>query len=81
MSYQYVLDINSLPENTPVKVEVAGTAMILIRTLTQVRAFQSKCPHAGAPWKKGLSVKGAWFAHGTKLNSTLKMDNGLSRLR
>lgn len=53
MSYQYVLDINSLPENTPVKVEVAGTAMILIRTLTQVRAFQSKCPHAGAPLEKG----------------------------
>ncbi|HAT2611432.1 TPA: FAD-dependent oxidoreductase [Kluyvera intermedia] len=58
MSYQYVLDINSLPENTPVKVEVAGTAMILIRTLTQVRAFQSKCPHAGAPLEKGAVCEG-----------------------
>jgi nitrite reductase/ring-hydroxylating ferredoxin subunit len=79
MSYQYVLDINSLPENKPVKVEVAGTAMILIRTLTQVRAFQSKCPHAGAPLRKGLSAKGGWFVRGTKLNSTLRMDSGLSR--
>lgn len=58
MSYQYVLDIKSLPENSPVKVDVAGIAMILIRTANQVRAFQSKCPHAGAPLEKGAVCEG-----------------------
>lgn len=58
MSYQYVVDMNALPEGKPVKFEVAGTAMILIRTLTQVRAFQSKCPHAGAPLEQGAICEG-----------------------
>ncbi len=58
MSYQFVTELNALPENQPVKCEVAGTAMILIRTLTQVRAFQSKCPHAGAPLEKGAVCEG-----------------------
>ncbi|WP_312688931.1 FAD-dependent oxidoreductase [Kosakonia sp.] len=58
MNYQYVTDLNSLPENQPVKVDVAGTAIILIRTLTQVRAFQSKCPHAGGPLEKGAICDG-----------------------
>jgi NADPH-dependent 2,4-dienoyl-CoA reductase/sulfur reductase-like enzyme/nitrite reductase/ring-hydroxylating ferredoxin subunit len=58
MSYQFVTEINKLPENQPVKFEVAGTAMILIRTLSQVRAFQSKCPHAGAPLEQGAVCEG-----------------------
>lgn len=58
MIYQYVTDLNSLPESQPVKVDVAGTSMILIRTLAQVRAFQSKCPHAGGPLEKGAICDG-----------------------
>jgi NADPH-dependent 2,4-dienoyl-CoA reductase/sulfur reductase-like enzyme/nitrite reductase/ring-hydroxylating ferredoxin subunit len=58
MNYHYVTDLNSLPENQPVKVDVAGTSMILIRTLAQVRAFQSKCPHAGAPLEQGAVCDG-----------------------
>lgn len=58
MTYQYVTDLNSLPENQPVKVDVAGTSMILIRSLVQVRAFQSKCPHAGGPLEKGAICDG-----------------------
>lgn len=58
MNYQYVTELNSLPENQPVKVDVAGTSMILIRTLNQVRAFQSKCPHAGGPLEKGAICDG-----------------------
>lgn len=58
MNYQYVTDLNSLPENQPVKVDVAGTTLILIRTLGQVRAFQSKCPHAGGPLEKGAICDG-----------------------
>jgi len=58
MTYHYVTELNSLPENQPVKVDVAGTSMILIRTLVQVRAFQSKCPHAGGPLEKGAICDG-----------------------
>ncbi|XTZ37509.1 FAD-dependent oxidoreductase [Salmonella enterica] len=58
MTYEYVIDFNELPENQPVKVNVAGTDMILIRSSTQVRAFQSKCPHAGGPLEKGAICDG-----------------------
>ncbi|AZI88718.1 pyridine nucleotide-disulfide oxidoreductase [Kosakonia sp. CCTCC M2018092] len=58
MNYQYVTDLNDLPENQPVKFDVDGTSLILIRTLTQVRAFQSRCPHAGAPLEQGAVCDG-----------------------
>ncbi|MGK9175280.1 FAD-dependent oxidoreductase [Yokenella regensburgei] len=58
MSYQFVTEINKLPEGQPVKFEVSGTSIILIRTLAQVRAFQSKCPHAGAPLEQGAVCEG-----------------------
>lgn len=58
MTYQYVTDLNALPESQPVKVDVAGTSVILIRQLAQVRAFQSKCPHAGGPLEKGAVCDG-----------------------
>ncbi len=58
MNYEFVTELNKLPENQPVKFEVAGTALILIRTLSQVRAFQSKCPHAGAPLEQGAVCEG-----------------------
>ncbi|QHM96160.1 FAD-dependent oxidoreductase [Kosakonia sacchari] len=58
MNYQYVTELNALPESQPVKVDVAGTSMILIRTGAKVRAFQSKCPHAGGPLEKGAVCDG-----------------------
>ena len=58
MNYQYVTDLNDLPENQPVKFDVDGTSLILIRTLPQVRAFQSRCPHAGAPLEQGAVCDG-----------------------
>ncbi len=58
MNYQYVTELNALPESQPVKVDVAGTSMILIRSGAQVRAFQSKCPHAGGPLEKGAVCDG-----------------------
>ncbi len=57
MNYQYVTDLNSLPENQPVKVDVAGTTLILIRTLGQVRAFQEQMPPCGRAVGEGGDLR------------------------
>lgn len=58
MSYQFVGRINELPESQPQKAEVGESEVVLIRTGETVRAFQSKCPHAGAPLEKGAICEG-----------------------
>ncbi|WLI78734.1 FAD-dependent oxidoreductase [Kosakonia sp. H02] len=68
MNYQHVTKLNDLPENQPVKFNVDGTSMILIRTLSQVRAFQSKCPHAGAPLEQGAVCDGRLICPWHKAN-------------
>lgn len=58
MNYQYVASMNELPESQPQKAEVGESEVVLIRTGETVRAFQSKCPHAGAPLEKGAVCEG-----------------------
>lgn len=53
MSYQNAIVLQDLPERKPVRVPVGETGIILIREQQEVKAFQSKCPHSGAPLEQG----------------------------
>ena len=58
MNYLYVARVKDLPESQPQKAEAGESEVVLIRTGETVRAFQSKCPHAGAPLEKGAVCEG-----------------------
>jgi len=58
VSYQSVVEINALAQQQPVPFSVGDTEIILIREGEEVRAFQAKCPHAGAPLAEGAICDG-----------------------
>lgn len=53
MHYQPVIALNDLPDRQPTKAKIADTELLLIRDGESVRAWQAKCPHAGAPLEQG----------------------------
>ncbi|NHO31326.1 FAD-dependent oxidoreductase [Acetobacter fallax] len=53
------LAISEVLSDVPVRVDVAGTPVIVIRTPQgDVRAFGAECPHKGAPLEKGAVCDG-----------------------
>ncbi|MEQ4583556.1 MAG: FAD-dependent oxidoreductase [Pantoea agglomerans] len=53
MNYQFTVDLNDLPQRQPVKKTLGEVEVLLIREGDNVRAYQAKCPHAGAPLEQG----------------------------
>lgn len=53
MNYQSAIALKDLPPRQPTKVEIGDSEILLIREEDKVRAYQAKCPHAGAPLEKG----------------------------
>ncbi|MSE16117.1 Rieske 2Fe-2S domain-containing protein, partial [Pantoea agglomerans] len=53
MNYQFTVDLNDLPQRQPVKKTLGEVEVLLIRDGDNVRAYQAKCPHAGAPLEQG----------------------------
>lgn len=53
MNYQFIVDLNDLPQRQPVKKTLGEVDLLLIRDGDRVRAYQAKCPHAGAPLEQG----------------------------
>ncbi|OON39567.1 pyridine nucleotide-disulfide oxidoreductase [Izhakiella australiensis] len=58
MSYKQVIALNALSEGKPVRKQLGETAFILLRDGEHIRAFQAKCPHAGAPLEEGAVCDG-----------------------
>ncbi|CAH0282179.1 Rhodocoxin reductase [Erwinia aphidicola] len=58
MSYQNVLVLKDLAENKPLKAPVGDTDILLIRQGDEVKAYQSECPHSGAPLEEGAIYQG-----------------------
>ncbi|RBM05895.1 benzene 1,2-dioxygenase [Novacetimonas cocois] len=53
-----VIAVSEVRGMRPVRVEVAGTAMVLVSQEGEVRAFAATCPHKGAPLEKGIVCEG-----------------------
>ena len=53
MNYQFTVALNELPQRQPVKKKLGEVEVLLIRDGESVRAYQAKCPHAGAPLEQG----------------------------
>ncbi len=55
---QHVARLGELAEGKPFKVELDGTAIVLLRAGDAVHGFAATCPHAGAPMEKAAFCKG-----------------------
>lgn len=51
--------IDEIEASVPKAVDVFGQAVVLVRDGDTVRAFEGKCPHAGAPFEDGAVTDGA----------------------
>lgn len=63
-----VLDASELAEGRPHRVEADGTAIVLVRTGTEVHALGEHCPHLGGPLAQGWLHAGALVCpwHGSR---------------
>ncbi|AOS40104.1 MULTISPECIES: apoptosis inducing factor family protein [Pseudomonas] len=58
MSLHQVARFADVREDRGLEVKINDTSILLLRSGDQVRAFQGKCPHAGAPLAKGAVCHG-----------------------
>ncbi|WP_223471955.1 MULTISPECIES: FAD-dependent oxidoreductase [unclassified Pseudomonas] len=58
MSLHQVARFADVREDRGLEVKIDDTPILLLRSGDQVRAFQGKCPHAGAPLAKGAVCHG-----------------------
>ena len=58
MSLHQVSRFADVREDRGLEVKIDDTSILLLRSGDQVRAFQGKCPHAGAPLAKGAVCHG-----------------------
>jgi nitrite reductase/ring-hydroxylating ferredoxin subunit len=49
-----VLPVTDLTDRKPVKVDVDGSAVLLVRNGEELFAIGNRCPHQGAPLHKGM---------------------------
>jgi nitrite reductase/ring-hydroxylating ferredoxin subunit len=49
-----VLPVTDLADRKPVKVDVDGSAVLLVRNGEELFAIGNRCPHQGAPLHKGM---------------------------
>jgi NADPH-dependent 2,4-dienoyl-CoA reductase/sulfur reductase-like enzyme/nitrite reductase/ring-hydroxylating ferredoxin subunit len=66
--------LSSLSEDKVHRIDVAGTAILLIRRKDQVLAFQAECPHAGAPLEDGAVCENRLICPWHK--GTFSLDDG-----
>jgi nitrite reductase/ring-hydroxylating ferredoxin subunit len=48
-----LLPVTDLADRKPVRVEVAGSAVLLVRNGDELFAIDNRCPHQGAPLHRG----------------------------
>lgn len=53
MSYQNAIVLQDLPQLKPVRVPIGEQEILLIRHDEEIKAYQAKCPHSGAPLEQG----------------------------
>lgn len=58
MNMRIVARLINLPEDRGVRIETAVNNVLLVRSGSQVRAYQADCPHAGAPLEQGVTCDG-----------------------
>ena len=70
--------VEDVPDGGCLAVEHAGRGLVLIRTGDRVRAFENRCPHAGAPLSEGFVEQGritcAWHGWSFDLDTGLSTD-------
>ncbi|MGH9457351.1 MAG: Rieske 2Fe-2S domain-containing protein [Thermoanaerobaculia bacterium] len=68
--YTDVLAASELPPDTPTRVDVKGTRVLLVRTGGKVYALAEQCPHFGGPLAEGrlegASIRCPW--HGSRFD-------------
>ncbi|WP_158783365.1 FAD-dependent oxidoreductase [Pantoea sp. BAV 3049] len=74
MSYQNAIVLQDLPQQKPVRVPIGDTGILLIRVQDEVKAYQAKCPHSGAPLEQGAIVDGRLICPWHK--ATFKVSDG-----
>lgn len=57
MDWTDVLSLNELEDGVITPVSVGDKALVLYRSGDEVRAFDGKCPHKGAPMEQGVACK------------------------
>ncbi len=61
-----VVRLADLREDRGTAVKIEDTEILLLRVGDEARAFQAKCPHAGAPLADGAVCQGRWSVPGTR---------------
>lgn len=57
MDWTDVLSLNELEDGVITPVSIGDKALVLYRSGEEVRAFDGKCPHKGAPMEQGVACK------------------------
>lgn len=75
--WRQAMPLDQVPEGRPVRVEVHGTAVLLVRAGERLLAIDNRCSHQGAPLHRGTVRLGSLNlvtcpAHGSKFN----LENG-----
>lgn len=72
MSFQNAIVLKDLPALKPVRVPIGEEEILLIRDQQEVKAFQAKCPHSGAPLEQGAIYDGRLVCPWHKANFDIK---------
>ncbi len=79
MSYQRVCAVSELPDSSPVRVEVDGLAVALVRHDNEIFAIEDECSHAAVPLSDG-DVEDCTiecFLHGSRFDLRTGKPTGL----
>jgi len=52
------IDLEVLPENKPVRFELEGMGVVVVRIGTEIHAYEDVCPHAGWRLSEGEIIDG-----------------------
>ena len=52
------IDLDSLPADKPVRFELEGTGIVVIRSGDEIHAYEDVCPHAGWRLSEGEIIDG-----------------------
>jgi nitrite reductase/ring-hydroxylating ferredoxin subunit len=68
---QIEVKLDQIPLERPLRLEHAGTAIVVIRTRDRITAFPDRCPHAHWPISEGEMMDGILHCpgHGLEFNA------------